>query len=320
MLSADSELVITTQFFDVAPTTTKRLTFLHAIYDSMMFRESIFDEIDTAMHHFIAIPSKACMAYFKNKLARKKLSNKVTLIPFGYPKLDKNIVEYKRLKDTSTEKKLVVYAPTQSLTPNINAPEGFSLFHAYEYLLELLNTFPTYSIVLQPHPDDLILLNEGGENKASKALAKLINLTKTHDRVLLADSNISQVELFAQSQFLISDTSSTAYTYAFTTLKPVVFLSPSEHSILKNWSHLSYIKDRGKIGYVCSDKAQFIESINNISQNLYKKSASAETLRASNIYNIHTSTSNISKLIKNITNSTPQDGWEPISGDLNETR
>jgi len=258
MITNNSKLIITSQFFNVSPSTSNKLTFLHAIYDSMMFRESIFDEIDSAMNHFIAIPSKACMTYFKNKLMSKNLRNKVTLIPFGYPKLDQNIAEYKKLKNSPEQKKLVIYAPTQSLTPNSDAPEGFSLFHAYDYLLELLHIFPTYRIVLQPHPEDLILLSEGGENSASKALAQLVKLSQTHERVMLADPNLSQLELFAQSQFLISDTSSTAYTYAFTTLKPVIFLSPSEHLILKNWSHLSFIKDREKVGYICSDKTQFI--------------------------------------------------------------
>lgn len=320
MLATDSKLVITTQFFNVAPATSKKLTFLHAIYDSMMFRESIFDEIDSCDHHYIALPSKACMDYFKQKIAQKKLRNKITLIPFGYPKLDSNICAYKKLKDTSAESKLIIYAPTQSLTPNPNAPEGFSLFHARDYLLTLLNLLPNHRIILQPHPDDLVLLQEGGETKASLALKELLHLAQEHERVSIANKNQSQLELFAQSQFLISDTSSTAYTYAFTTLKPVIFLSPYEHAIIENWSHLSYIKDREQVGYICSDNAQFTTVIKKISSKIFNKRSHTKALRKSNIYNIYTSENKVIELINNITNSTTQDSWEPILGDSYETR
>lgn len=300
MLATDSKLVITTQFFNVAPATSKKLTFLHAIYDSMMFRESIFDEIDSCDHHYIALPSKACMEYFKQKIAQKKLRNKITLIPFGYPKLDSNICAYKKLKDTSAESKLIIYAPTQSLTPNPNAPEGFSLFHARDYLLTLLNLLPNHHIILQPHPDDLVLLQESGETKASLALRELLHLANKHERISLADKNQSQLELFAQSQFLISDTSSTAYTYAFTTLKPVIFLSPYEEELKKKWSNLSYIKDRKKIGIVCTNAKDFKASINYLISNYAINCHQIKSLRKSQIYNLYNAQNNIKRLLESL--------------------
>ena len=49
--------------------------------------------------------------------------------------------------------------------------------------------------------------------------------------------------------FLITDLSSTAYTYAFATEKPVIFYSPNEKSLKKNkFLSFYYFIDRSKIG------------------------------------------------------------------------
>lgn len=309
MLSADSELVITTQFFNVAPATTKRLTLLHAIYDSMMFRESIFDEIDSPAHHFIAIPTEACMAFFKAKLSNRKLRNKVTLLPFGYPKLDLNITAFKALKDTLVEEKLIIYAPTQSLTLNPEASEGFSLLEAKNYLIKVLEILPDHQLILQPHPDDLVLLKEGGNSNEKIALEELIKLTESHPRVSLVDPNISQLTLFSKSQFLISDTSSTAYTYAFTTSKPVLFLSPNEVILREKWAHLSYVKDRGEIGVICASTNDLDSAISTLLFNCEDITTQIEKLKHLQVFNLSNSEACVIKTINLIKQNNTPSNW-----------
>ena len=51
--------------------------------------------------------------------------------------------------------------------------------------------------------------------------------------------------------FLITDLSGTAYTYAFLTHNPVLFISINEDYLKKvNYDNLNYFKDRKKIGLV----------------------------------------------------------------------
>ncbi|NHH91308.1 CDP-glycerol glycerophosphotransferase family protein [Pseudoalteromonas sp. MB47] len=309
MLSAESELVITTQFFNVAPATTKRLTLLHAIYDSMMFRESIFDEIDSPKHHFIAIPTEACMTFFKEKLSNRKLRNKVTLLPFGYPKLDQNIKSFKEYKLISAEEKLIIYAPTQSLTPNFEASEGFSLLDAQEYLMRILEILPSHQLILQPHPDDLVLLKEGSNSDEKTALKKLIKLAGSHPRVSLVDPNISQIELFSKSQFLISDTSSTAYTYAFTTSKPVLFLSPQEKELKEKWAHLSYVKDRDKVGVICASLNDLDSAISTLLLNSEDIINQIEQLKHLQVFNLSNSKACVIKTINSIKQNNIPNNW-----------
>lgn len=297
MLKTSSPLVLTSQFFDISPSHTVRLTFLHAIYDSMMFRESIFDTIDNPKHHYIAMPTEACMSFFAQKLEQKKLRNKVTLIPLGYPKLDRSIREYHKYQRSASSNQIIIYAPTQSLTPSPETPEGYSIYHAYEFLLTLIDKLPNHKLVIQPHPDDLVLLNESAETEATIEMKKLIRLTEEHPRVSLIDSSQPQLELFAKSQFLISDTSSTAYTYAFTTLKPVLFLSPNEKVLSSKWSHLYYIKDRKKIGVVCSNRSEIDDVIVKLTSNAkyYEKEIGA--LRQNRVYNLFDSEKHLPELI-----------------------
>ena len=64
----------------------------------------------------------------------------------------------------------------------------------------------------------------------------------------MLDTNSSYLESNSKSKFLLTDFSGTAYTYAFSTLKPVIFYSPHDNNLLKteNDSDLSFFKDREK--------------------------------------------------------------------------
>jgi CDP-glycerol glycerophosphotransferase (TagB/SpsB family) len=61
---------------------------------------------------------------------------------------------------------------------------------------------------------------------------------------------------------MISDTSSTAYTYALSTLHPVVFYSPRDEEVMAVMGEDSYfIRDRERIGAIARSADQMVEHI-----------------------------------------------------------
>jgi CDP-glycerol glycerophosphotransferase (TagB/SpsB family) len=61
---------------------------------------------------------------------------------------------------------------------------------------------------------------------------------------------------------MISDTSSTAYTYALSTLRPVVFFSPRDEEVVAAMgSDSHFIRDRGRIGAVARDVADMVGQV-----------------------------------------------------------
>jgi len=78
----------------------------------------------------------------------------------------------------------------------------------------------------------------------------------------------------------VSDFSSTAYTYAFSTLRPVVFFSPNEkklREILDAGHQDDYCEHREKIGQVVDNCNALIDAINRM---LSDERVYAETIRA----------------------------------------
>jgi hypothetical protein len=61
---------------------------------------------------------------------------------------------------------------------------------------------------------------------------------------------------------MITDYSGTAYSFALTTLNPVIFFSPNEdHAVKLGYSKLNYFKDRKKIGFIVASVNSILKII-----------------------------------------------------------
>ena len=79
------------------------------------------------------------------------------------------------------------------------------------------------------------------------------------------DISENYFNIYSNSKCLITDTSGTAFTYAFLTKKPVIFFSKNEKLINElGYNKLSYFIDREKIGVITNDLNEISNAIKNI--------------------------------------------------------
>src|SRR6185295_4769280 len=91
---------------------------------------------------------------------------------------------------------------------------------------------------------------------------------------------------YAQSALMISDVSGTAFTYAFATLRPVVFFSPNEEAVQTKYGGLRYVKDRERIGCIVSDVIDLVDKINLLLRHRDDHQKAARQCREANIFNV----------------------------------
>jgi hypothetical protein len=91
---------------------------------------------------------------------------------------------------------------------------------------------------------------------------------------------------YSKSALMITDMSGTAYTYAFTTLRPVVFFSYNERELLKRYGELRYLKDRAKVGYVVENVEDMVNRAKLLLEQREAFSEGIRKYRDATIYNV----------------------------------
>ena len=67
---------------------------------------------------------------------------------------------------------------------------------------------------------------------------------------------------------MITDLSGTAYTFIYSTMKPVIFYSKNEQTLQKGeFKSLMYFKDRKKVGYIVRNKNELLKKAKKINKN-----------------------------------------------------
>ena len=132
-------------------------------------------------------------------VGRKKT---LSIVPFGYPKLDQMIAE----DLGSIARDTITYAPTQStLTFSTVAT------HGHEILQTLLDRFPDHRIAFRPYP--------GADHER---LSGLIAGFADHPRFVLDDSATGE-DLMRRTAVVVTDRSSIAMSFGLGYCRPVVF-------------------------------------------------------------------------------------------------
>ena len=87
------------------------------------------------------------------------------------------------------------------------------------------------------------------------------------------DTTTSYLESYLKSDVLLTDFSGTAYTYAFSKEKPVIFYSNNnDHKLMNDLKNLYYFKDRNKVGYV-------VDNFNGLNKKLKKIKRNSNILK-----------------------------------------
>ena len=185
----------------------------------------------------------------EKSLKGRRLTELQCFIPGGYPKLDLNI---QSAEFNGEPKKHIVYAPTPFKTGE--NPEGWEKFmsmdYASEILLSLAHHFPDFEIIFKPYADE-----------APDLIHAIMDNCLGSPNIKLDDCGSHYRELYARTALMVSDISSTAYTFAFSTCRPVLFYSPNEAKLIEYVNHLgtdSYVEGRKHVGTVVTTPEELV--------------------------------------------------------------
>ena len=248
----------------------------HDIYDTPMVDIGEDDGLMNALIkcNYIFLSSDIQISLIQKKintyLKKNNQINNTKLINTGYLKLDHVT---RKIENYGVKEDSILLAPTLSTR--------LKNFNINSYLINLIEKILNdnkFNLIYRPHPADIY-------NLQLKKDVDKINDIFNSNRNFLLDTNSSYLESYSKSKFLLTDFSGTAYTYAFSTLKPVIFYSPHDNNLLKteNFSDLSFFKDREKIGRVVKDIKSLNQEIDFINSNIIEIKKNIFDLRYSRI-------------------------------------
>ncbi|MBI5753332.1 MAG: sulfotransferase domain-containing protein [Hydrogenophilales bacterium] len=177
----------------------------------------------------------------------RRLANRVCVIPAGYPQIDNlaaSVSAYRGPVDTIT------YAPTPLNGKPRWEPYASVRLAGPEIIAALLSAFPDYRIVFKPYILD--------HNQWTQAI---LDQFEGVNNFVVDWSGSKYGDLYARTAVLVSDFSSTAYTYAFATLRPVIFSSGAEQQLPEYVRTEDYCVARSKVGEVVTDPEGLINAV-----------------------------------------------------------
>lgn len=223
---------------------------------------------------YIIVPSKTSMQAFKYHL---KNNPKVKLLPSGYPQLDKALEDYHY-----TPKNTITYAPTlryvYQRNAQINAFAGSEITFL-EWLLEQTD----YKVSYRAHPFN---------HSSDHYFYRLIQASFANEERVSIDVNVGNA-FFNYTDFLLTDWSTTSFTYSYTTLRPSFMLMPTSlDSNLENDG--GYIL-QGHHAKNLKELKAFLDNLDFAKEREYFKA-----LRDENVYHLGNSTEAILQNIEEI--------------------
>jgi len=240
------------------PKRSKKVLFVHDIYDSPSGKDEapvesatasdepqhispLLDELD-----YVFLPCRALMGRTQISVTKYIRSRPLWRIPGGYIKLDRNLRYFESHK---TAVDSLIYAPTvceDVFEDYVSVPR-----HGGDIVAALLENFPDYRIIFRPHPHTL-------ETEYVKRIERRF---RNNERFSFDPNASFYMDNYCRSAAMVTDMSGTAFTYAFTTLRPVVFFSHNEDTVEDTFNNVRYFRDRQKIGYIATTIDELAEKM-----------------------------------------------------------
>ena len=235
---------------------SKNIYICHDIADAPMVNANQEKKLFISLSklHYIFLSSSNVVDYFKNKFLQfgHNINNIPQLINTGYLKLDKVIKELKKIKNT---KDCILLAPTFS-----GQMKNYNMSTKLDIIINNILTRGE-KIIFRPHPLDLTLKGN------IKNIKKIVKKYEDNNNFFY-DNSHSYMISYSKAKMLITDFSNTAYTFAYSTLRPVIFFSKDEDKFIKSKiANLFYFKDRTSVVFVAQNINELLDSIFKI----YKK-------------------------------------------------
>jgi|TARA_B110000971_G_scaffold66303_1_gene67988 hypothetical protein len=257
------------------PKTSNKIYINHDIYDTPMVHPKNENSLINALNkcNYIFLSSDIAINTLEKKFNdyenTEGLQKKALLINTGYLKLDHI---YQKLKKDILIEDSILLAPTLS-----SMYEEYNLDEYLVSIIEKLLDNTKFKIIYRPHPGD-----KSNMEKAS-IIKKIYEKYKNNENFIL-DINTSYLESYKRSRILITDFSGTAYTYAFSKLRPIIFFSKNEDKLKKsNFNDLYFFKDRLNVGIIGQNIENLNEEIYSIDKQIDFFSNKIEQLRSKRI-------------------------------------
>lgn len=295
------DVFVCATLMDCLPKNSKKIIFNHDIHDSpadnIEFSLSLIKRFD-----YFFLPSKSAAQFHVSLLSKFKdslPSNESQLFSFhlikgGYPKFDKNIEYFSHYKGPVDS---LIYAPTvidTDFSDIVSIPN-----YGKKVVEVLLKNFPDFKIIFRPHPHSL----------KYPVVQEIFDLFAHHAN-FVADKNGSfYMENYARSALMITDISGTAFTYAFTTLRPVVFFSPYEELVQKKYSSYSYVEDRKHLGLIALSLEEIRDRVKLLLDKAPSYTDRIRDFREVSVFNPGTSEDYFLKCIPHIINNSRLEDW-----------
>ena len=238
------------------PISENKVYINHDIYDAPMVNQDKEEELINSLNKcdYIFLSSEISVENLQNKfekyLKNKKNINNTKLINTGYLKLDhvsKKIFGKKNIQDS------ILLAPTLS-----SMFLEFNISSMLESLIEKILNENEFKLIYRPHPGDI-------KNQIQQKRIKEIQRKFKKNENFYLDDDISYLKSYQRSKLLITDFSGTAYTYAFSTLKPVIFFSKNEQNLSNSeYNNLYFFKDRKSVGKIVTDLDKMSNQIKDV--------------------------------------------------------
>lgn len=310
------DLIITNALMRSLPPSPRKLMMLHDIYDSPYGDK---EELYRLIPRFDAwfVPSTMLVETLKWQISGAAQWHRdhpddpevlsansrwpKFIINGGYIKLDR-CIEY--FNANKREEKTLIYAPTvvdEFFEDIVSLPE-----HGEAIVRALLKNFPSYTIIFRPHPHTVKL----------SCVRQIITCFENNPRFVF-DGNTSYIDNYSRSAVMVSDMSGTAFTYAFMTLRPVVFFSHNEKLALDKNSDVRYFLDRHEIGEISQNTDEMVSKVRNCLQNQQEYEDKIRKFREQGISNIGHAEEYLADSIDKIIEGTAQDSWTKMEENSN---
>lgn len=279
------------------PKRCKRVSCFHSLASLGGFPSDGFTHYDFILcggpHHVDELDQ-----YFKERGLRDRY-----LIPSGYPKLDQmyRMSRPHRQELNKNKKTIVLYCPTyfnESASFSDAYAQGATLVSHGEEILETL--IKHFSVIFRPHP-----LNLKHKNLDS-LMRRIKDRYRGRDDFEFDDSQ-HYGETYEKSSFMVTDISGTAYTYALSTGKPVLFFDKGVESDEFQFVH------RNEIGSVVTDMKSMMEKAEEIIHNEGQFIKTIEKARKELVFNFGSSDQAFADSVENILNDTYPASWKKVA-------
>jgi hypothetical protein len=276
------DIFINNNICDVFPKNCNKIYIHHNLYDDPWVARNQEKEMCQRLlkYDYILVATTWSLVRINKTFLRYNFIKKPKIIEVGYAKLDYLL---NNTKDKKIKKESILIAPTR-----IDGAPEFSIIDKLQNIIQELLSKTNYNIILRPHPHDsgnekyLYLKNKFFQNKR-----------------FYYDLSNNYFDVYSKSKLMITDLSGTAYTFAFLSLSPVIFLSIDEKKIHQNeYSNYNFFLDRKKIGEIIFDESHIIDIIKLISKNYNFYEYSITKLRKRMKY-LNKATIEIKKVIDN---------------------